>query len=296
MSHNLLNETPDARSFIEHVRKNIDQFRLFEDETFARVDGAIIATTGTDLHGDEIAHEGLKAFVSNAKDELIWGGVEHNPLIQAVGRTLAMKYFRSPVSGTGFIAGVLGTYGQDYYLRFRDVGIDISKWSPDLCDTYDMSCVLEAAIAFNPQELPSPLIAEMLAAAPSFVEKDARIQFRKAAESLPILSVLIGTGLVLAGRKFAERTGEKLADANAELFSWLRKVVFKKIAQLTAKRVVIQFQTSHERCRISCAILSNDPDVLSDAVASLSEAVSAALWIIRVLAKFEVATITFEYD
>ncbi len=54
----LLNATPDARSFIDHVQESVDQFKLFEGETFVRVDGAIIATTGIDSHGDEIGHDG----------------------------------------------------------------------------------------------------------------------------------------------------------------------------------------------------------------------------------------------
>ena len=97
----LLNETPDAVTFVREVLENVERYKLFDGETFCRVDSAILASAGVDSHGQVISIKDLAAFVSNAENEIVWGGAEHNPLIQPIGRVLAMKVFTSPVSGVG---------------------------------------------------------------------------------------------------------------------------------------------------------------------------------------------------
>jgi hypothetical protein len=293
----LLKDTPDAAAFVKDVIDNVGRFKLFDGETFTRVDSAILASAGVDSHGQTISLENLESFVSNGKDEIVWGGAEHNPLIQPIGRVLAMKVFTSPVSGIGFIAGVIGTYGEDYYLKFSDVGIDLSELVIPSVQVEDTSgALVGVAIAYSPQEIAPGLIAEMLSDAPDFVDRHPQIQFRKAVVSPPHLTLMIEAGVLLMTRKFLEKSGEKLADAAFELLSWLKKSVFKKISELTQENAFVQFSTFHNGCRIALIIASKDPEVLADAAASIGDAVGAAIAIVDKLRGYKVATLTFEYD
>lgn len=293
----LLNDTPEAVAFVKQVLENVDVYKLFEGEVFSRVDSAIFATTGADSHGHVISEADLQSFVSNAKGEIVWGGAEHNPLVQPIGRTLAMKFFRSPISGVGFIAGVMGTYGEDYYLKFSDVGIDISSLVvPEVHAGDTTGAFIGAAIAYSPQEITPDVVDQMLGDAPDFVDREPQIQFRKAVVTPPLFTLMIDAAVLLMARKFLEKSGEKLADAAFELLSWLKTSVFNKLSELTQERVVVQFQTAYNGCRVSLIIPSKDPAVLTDGASSMGDAMATAIAILHALKSMEVATLKFEYD
>ena len=297
-STDLIQETPAAADFIKSVKANIEKFRLHEGESFAHLHPAILATTDVGTDGGRFSMDELEAFGQGT--EPIWCGVEHDPLIQPAGRIVAIKAFQSPVSGTGFLAGVIGQYSKESYRTFKDVGINEST-------SADLSVLFagvgghdpEAGLAYSPDEISPVTIEEMLSDAPSWVEREPGLQYRKAAVPPPILTLLLKATVLLwnpFSKKFLERSGEKAADAAAELFSWLTKTVFRKFTELTQEKVFFQILTLHSGCRIAFVIPSKNSDALTEAMSSVGDAFVDAVGLIETLASLEVAVLTFEYD
>lgn len=299
-SRDLIQETPEAAAFLDSIIANIETLKLYDGETFAQVNRGIFATDDVDAHGERLSTEDFETYRSGSGSRIVWTGVEHNPLFPPAGRVIAMKAFQSPASGVGFVAGVIGVYGEDSYRAFKDVGIDASTSVDRAAALASLAeFALEAGIAFNPHEIPLATVEQMLAEAPTYVEREPSLQHRKAFATDPILTLMVQGAILLFNpfsKKFLERSGEKAADAAIQLSSWLAKTVFRKFSELTQKKVFFQILTPYKGCHLAFVVPSKDPNLLTDAMASVGDAVLAAIGIVDALSLWEVCTLTFEFD
>lgn len=95
---NLWDEVPEAKLFGKSIEDNIQSYKLYPTEEFADLWFGSLATSSLDLQGEAFTPKSLEAFVQRMKEEILWIGAHHDPLIQPYGRVISAKVFYAPKS------------------------------------------------------------------------------------------------------------------------------------------------------------------------------------------------------
>ena len=139
-----------------------------------------------------------------AQPTIIWGDQ------CGTGPTL-LRRFHAPQSNIYFLAVVSGLYDLDRLPSFQDAGVDLSALpTEDAYQPAETEKVAAAQVAYNPHEIPSAIIEDLLQGAPELVARDAALCARKNAEPTPIITIVVTLWLLTSNpflKKFQERLG-----------------------------------------------------------------------------------------
>lgn len=295
----LFKEVPEAEKFCNEIIKNIDKYKLYPGECFKQYTIGVISTSSIDLHGDRVTPKALYSMEKQINERGIWQCVEHNPLIQPIGRSIATKVFYAPKSNIYFLAFVGGHYDIKKISSFKDLGIDLNEITDEELDVSASTEGYQAKIAFNPHEIKSSIIQGILDGCPTIVDKKPEITFRKAADPITIIKVVSAVWLLTSNpfsKKFLERFGEKTADEVIKFFEWLRKKVIMQVSKLKNKKVLFEFDVPHKGCRIEFVIASKEINKLNKAVDTVNSAVKRAIKLVDRIQHLEIETLVYEFD
>lgn len=296
---NLWDETPEAKLFGESIANNIQNHKLYPTEEFADLWFGSLATSGVDLQGEAFTPQSLESFAHRIKEETLWIGAHHDPLIQPYGRVISAKVFYAPKSQLYFVAAVIGLHDPKMLQKFEDLGIDLTTVLIDDISDVPRSENEQIQLAFSPHEIERAIINELLADAPDIVEKQPIRSLRKSAEPITILSIFASIWLLTNNpfsKKFLERYGEKAADGSLVFFSWLSEKVFRKLSNLRNKRVLFEFISEYKGCRVQFVIASADTSILCEASNSIFDAGHSAVALIDRLESLGLQRLIYEFD
>ncbi|MGB7281310.1 MAG: hypothetical protein WBE13_03525 [Candidatus Acidiferrum sp.] len=299
-SVDLIAESIEAQEFVNGVMADLDRFKLFPDEYFARVIGNVLSGTSVDKQGESAQMADLEALVAKVDTGEFWVRREHDPLIHPIGRVLAAKMFCAPRRNVHFVVGVVGFYDGNRLPSFSSIGIDISSLPASEATIPYSPQDVRAFVEFNPYEIPSSTVSDMMRAAPACVERSVAEQFRKSELSLAVLHVSGSIWLLSQtpfGKKLQEQLGEKVADASVEFLKWIAGTVTETLRQLTGRdsRLVVSFL--YRGCEIEFVLKGTEGPVLTvDAMQTMEAAANESLLLVDALASAVPRRVTYGFD
>lgn len=296
---NLWNEVPEAEIFYEDVVKNLNNFLLFEKESFSRINQAILGTSNIDSQNEAFDISSLQGVVSYVKEKPMWLNVEHNPLFPPHGRIIAAKVFYAPESEIYFLAGVIGRYSEENFRKFKDFNIDFSKLEDSLPELDFLLIGDDVEISYNPHEIESKMIEDILTDSPNIVSKKVKRSIRKEADPITILTFFVSIFVLTNNpfsKKFLEKYGEKSAEASISFFTWLQKKVFKKFSEIYSERVLFEFISPYKNCTAKFVIASKDVAILCEASDTIYKASRSAVKLIDYLEETQPETLVYQFN
>ena len=297
---NLLDEVTEAGEFIEEITNNIEQYKLFEGEEFAEIGSGVAATSDVDLQGDQIAMQTLASMVDRFSENVVWMQAEHSPLIQPVGRVIAVQLFYSPLSRCYFVVVVFGNYNPKKHASFKSIGIDVERLPvTDECVRTVNSSAAGARIVYNPHEINPEIIAGLLEDRPQIVNIHPVIAFRKAIDPLTILQISLSYWFLTSNpfsKSLLNRLGEKTADQVIEFSRWVKDKVITEVTRLTSERVMFVFTSAYKGCHVEFVIASKDAKVLINATESVSDAACSAMVLVDKIEHLEPTKLVYDFD
>jgi hypothetical protein len=293
-----INHVPEARAFCESVLRDASKFQLFPGEKFAEIGMGVISTTGTDSQGESLSVEALEKMCTQIATEGLWGGAEHDPLIQVTGRIIAARIFYHPESDTHFLATVFGNYDPSKLPRFRDLGITI----PDVCED-DVGGLIEedrpqVKLIYNSHEIPSDLIVDAVKEAPSVLDREVGESLRKAADPLATIHLYVKLGFLLLNpfsKKFLEQMGKRLADECVDFWKWVATSLWKRVTTLRKSRLLVVFRTEYKGCDIEFVLDTTDQGVVSQALPVLHIGAQSAVKLVDALEHLKPDKLVYEF-
>lgn len=296
----LLDECPEAGQFMMEVTENVERYKRFPSERFAKLVIAVMATNAVDRQNEVIDPGCLEDMAAQINRDSLWLTVEHNPLMAPIGRALAARRFYARESGIYFVAGVLGVYDCEKLPSFSDIGIDTAAATPDDVQGIDQAEQIPTAqIAFNPHEIDTAAVTQMLQCAPEFVDRNPMLVGRKSADPIAILTVLASVWLLVSNpfsKKFLERLGEKSADAAIAFLSWLKNEVLATFARIDSNNPLFELQMPYKGCVVEFFVASREPEILVKATHSVHEAAQHSLNLVDRLEHLGVQKLVYAYD
>lgn len=297
----LINEVPEVEEFFNDVINNINKYKLYPKETFVQFSAGIMATSSVDLHNECIPLDELYSIEKkiNINKDIVWLHVEHNPLIQPLGRIIKVKVFYSKKSDVYFLAFINGNYDIKKMPSFKDIGIDLKEITDKELNLSIYSTIAKPIIAYNPNEINSSIIEKLLSESPKIISKKPAIVFRKAAEPITIFQIISLVGLFLYSpltKKISEKIGEKTANEIISFYDWIKSKVIVEISKLKNKTVLFEYDIRHKDCRIEFVIASKDINKLKKAVDTVYSSVKNALKLFEKLQIYEVKNIVYEFN
>ena len=299
MAHDLINEVPEAKRFIGSACRGWDKFKRYPSEEFIEIRGAVLATSGIDSQNESFAPEGLYGMAEQIRRDSLWLMYEHNPLNLPLGRVLAAKCFYAPNAQLHFVAGVVGIYDSSKYASFSSVGCDIENLTTGpITTTVDDTNPFSLTVSYNPHEIPSSVIEDLLRDAPPEVAREPALEARKSADPLTILAITASLGVLVNNpfsKKFAERLGERAADSTAALSSWLNERVVAAFSRLE-KEALFEFRCQESGCRVEFVVPSKDRLVVQKSAETVDEAAKSARALLNALSRFGPEKLVYRYD
>jgi hypothetical protein len=221
-------------------------------------------------------------------------------LIHPIGRVVAAKLLYAPRRNVHFVVGVIGFYDGNRLPGFSSIGIDTSSLPATQATIPRFPHDLRAFVEFNPFEIPSDVVSDMMRAAPACVERSVGEQFRKGEFSLAVLHISVSVWLLSQtpfGKKLQERLGEKVADASVEFLKWIAGPVVEKLRQLTGRdtRLVVSFV--YGECEIEFVLKGTEgPAHTADAMQVIETAANESLLLVDALASAVPRRVTYGFD
>lgn len=295
-SDSLIQESPDAIRFVENVVQSSQQYKRFPSESFTTVESGVLLTSGVDLQGEAFAQEALEEAVRHIREHGLWLRYQHDPMVPPIGRVLDADLFYAPRSKLSFVAGVFGIFDPKSIPSFSSFRIavpdaDQTKGPPEESEPP----ILAVTVEYNPHEIAREDVTQMLQSAPDSVSRQPVEQFRKAADPLTLVYLVIASWPLWANpfsMKFLERFGEEAANGVIALAKWLGKKVASKLR--SDSRLVFKFTT--QNCELEFVLDSNDPAIVSEAARKVLETWEQANQLISALAGYELQRLVYEYD
>jgi hypothetical protein len=279
---------------------DLSRFKLFPDEYFARVIGNVLSGTSEDKQGESADIAGLEALVAAVDRGEFWVRREHDPLIHPIGRVLTAKMFCVPKRNVNFVVGVVGFYDPNRLPSFSSKAINIPSLPASAQEIPYNPQDVRACVEFNPHEISSDIISDMMKTAPACVESGVAEQFRKSELSLAILHISVSIWLLSQtpfGKKFQERLGEKTADASMEFLKWIAGPVMEKLRQLTGRdtRLVVSFR--FKGCEVEFVLKGTEgPAITAEAMRAMEAAANESLILVEALAHAVPRRVTYGFD
>lgn len=290
MTTDIWHSTPEAEAFCNDIVKNVEQYKLFPDESFVDFRLGIFATAGVDAHGEQFDLESLNATADRINSHRVWAAAMHDPTIQPTGRAIAAKVFWSSKARQHILAGVMGIYGTDRLPTFADVGVTSAALTSPEVGNHLHPAELSPALGFDPNDFDESLIAAALKELPPSLTVRSERHVRKAFEGLTIISVAVGL-TALAKIPFLEELQREAAKA---FFGWLRTSLFPRICG--PQRVLFELTSEHNGCRVQFVSRATTPAILAEATERSAEAAQSALTLLDRFSECGFDILVYEYD
>lgn len=298
----LIEKVPRAMEYCKQVVENIEKYKMFPEEEFEQIISGVLSTTEEDTQGDKMAKEALYSMAKSIKENIVWQRVEHNPLIQPIGRTIAAEVFPIPKSNEYFLAGILGIYSMANIPRFCDFGVDLKKdFQEENIDFKIDFSKPQAKLSINPINFDKKTIDEMLSTKPNLVENEIILEVRKAAEPIEIVKIFVAIYLLMQNpfsKKFLEVFGEEAAKSVISFLGWVKEKVVKKVHEVRKKKkTLFEFQSKYKNCNVEF-VIDETEDIIKyiKAIDSISFAARSAIYLIDQLEKYEPQLLIYEFD
>jgi hypothetical protein len=224
---------------------------------------------------------------------------EHNPLVAPLGRVLAAKCFYAPHSRLHFVAGVLGLYDSSKYASFASIGCHIENLVAEpTAAAVDDTTREHFTLSYNPHEISSSIIEDLLRDAPPQVARQPALVGRKAADPLTILAISTSIWVLLSNpfmKKFSERLGERAADSAVDLATWLKDRVIATFSGLE-KEALFEFECIENGCRVEFVVPSRDPLIVQKSVDTVHKAAISAHSLLTALGPFGPEKLVYRFD
>ena len=221
-------------------------------------------------------------------------------MIHPIGRVLAAKMLYAPDRNVRFVVGVVGFFDGKSLPNFSSIGIDISSLPVSEGTILDHPQNARAFVEFNPYEIPSSVVSDMMQAAPPCVEHSAAQQFRKGEFSLAVLHVSASIWLLSQTpfeKEVQERLGEKVADASVEFLKWIAGTVTEGLRQVTGRDSRLVVSLTYRGCEIEFVLKGTEGPVLtSQALQAIQSAANESLLLVDALASAMPRRVTYGFD
>lgn len=298
----LIEKVPRAMEYCKRVVENIEKYKMFPGEEFEQIISGVLSTTEEDTQGDKMAKEDLYSMAKRIKENIVWQRVEHNPLIQPIGRTIDAEVFPIPKSNEYFLAGILGIYSMANIPRFCELDVGLKKDFQE--ENYDFKIDFsepQVKLSISPINFGKKILDEMLSTKPNLVENEIILEVRKAADPIEIVKLYAAIYLLIQNpfsKKFLETFGEEAAKSVISFLGWVKEEVVKKVHEVRKKKkTLLEFQSKYKNCNIEFVIdETEDTAKYKKAIDSISYAARSAICLIDQLENLEPQLLIYEFD
>ena len=300
---NYWNKIPEASKFCDNVIENIQNYKLYPEENFISLTKGILASTRLDSQNEQFTIENLKSFQEKINNDILWFGINHDPLIQPHGRAIAAKIFYAPQSEEYVLFVVTGYYNVTKFFKFKDIGIDSKNTIHEehTIPPFDIEKTV-IRIGFNKKEMDTDTASQFehdIANAPEFVIKEIDYRFRKTSDPFTTITICIPIWLIIANpfsKKFLEVYAEEAAKKSLEIFKWIIDYIISKVNKIKNERVLIEYESPCRSCHYQFLIDTKNTSKIIKATELLYKAGNNSLYLYQNLQKYDVVKIVYKFD
>ncbi len=292
----LFEEVPEAREFCDEIIGHVSDYRLHDRESFSELFSSVLSTSQIDMQGDAFAPNALEQMAAQVSREPVWLGFNHDPLVPPLGRIVAAKVFFAPQSQLYFMTGVIGRYEASSYTSFATLQPQSGQLAT--ADIPRPEGPL-ATLAFNPHEISADDVRDVLEDAPDFVARKPVFAFRKAADPIVVITVIVSAWLLTKNpftEKFLQKHGEAAGELSLGLMKWLKGKVLALIARLRKPRVLLEIHSPFNNCLVDFVVDSQDVTVLTTALEHVQQACPGAYALVMQVKEWEPQRVVYVWE